>query len=230
MEDGETVPSVKGTLTSVWPRKAGTNSNGDWSFQNVELTDPTGKIKLKLKDREELPKKMKGRMVYVSCIQSDKHGLTGVKRKEEEYQKDGKTVQESILWITGTADISEEQPAGGEAKEPAAPAQPAPETDPVKAARLAAMRIANGMLIALKAADFVLEQYNTDRDGTDLLDADQYQAITSTIFIAMDRQGVVAMLPSHPLPAKPRQAQQQPPTPKPAPAAEPEEDPDSIPF
>jgi hypothetical protein len=218
MGDGESVPAVKGTLTAVYDRKAGENSNGPWSFQDCVLKDSTGEIKVKLKDRDALDKTLKGKVVYLACIKSDKHGMVGVKRKDDEYK--GKVSQ--ILWVTSAAIIDQDAPGADEAQaapqahNEAPPGNDAP--DAVKAARQEAARIANGYIIALAAADFVLSRFNAEHDQT--MTDEQYQAMTSTIFIAIDRHGVIAGLPTGPLP----QAGRKPPEPvKPQPE-------DDLPF
>lgn len=203
MDDGETVPCVSGRITAVYPRKAGSNLKGDWSFQNLVLKDEGAEIKLKIKDRPPIEQSMKGRFVFIHCSKSEKQGLVGVKRKDDEYQ--GKT--EKLLWITGAAHITENAPEGvAQPDLPASREQPYdahkqtdPQPDPVRQCRAEAMRLANGYGIALWAAAYVAETWNAEHDSESCITDEHFRSITATLFIALDRSGALACLPSHPI-------------------------------
>lgn len=137
LDPGETIPSVKGKICALFERKTGTNSTGEWSLQNGELMDASGKIKFCLVNREELDQSWRGRTVYIQCHEGDR-GMTGVKLKEDDYRKVEGIVKKMIS-ITATAQIdiaegsSQRQAAPAPApaksnaqpKQTAAPAQPA---------------------------------------------------------------------------------------------------------
>lgn len=195
---GETVPSVRGKLTAIYDRKTGQGQNGEWSLQNCELTDSTGKIKVKLDDRDALPKDWRGREVYISCNNGDK-GLTGIKIKEETYK--GNTSR--ILSVTESAhldDAAAQEPPQDEpapAKAPkAAPTQAAPaQAKPVngngngnggkESIKAYLNRQANLYLHCMEAAKYVVDTF--DNLHPDSISPDHFQGVCSCLFIQASR-------------------------------------------
>ena len=102
MDHDDTVDAVCGTVKDLFPHKAGNNSNGSWSLQNLTLVDQTGEIKIQVKDRDALPSNMKGRAIIIHCNQGQK-GKTGLKAKDDNY----KGVSSRIVSVTPTAHIIE---------------------------------------------------------------------------------------------------------------------------
>lgn len=103
--EGFTPSSVTAKITKVWPRKAGENNNGPWSFQVVE----TDGGRLKLKNLPEFPQTRVGQTVTLRANQSQKHGLTGIKVNHEQYN--GKTyhqlvVTDSCKWEWGASTMN----------------------------------------------------------------------------------------------------------------------------
>lgn len=91
MVEGFTPPAVTVRIKKVHPRKEGTNNNGAWSFQNVEVDGG----KLKLKGLPEFPKAREGQVVTLKANQSQQHGLTGIKVNHEEYN--GNTYHQLVI-------------------------------------------------------------------------------------------------------------------------------------
>lgn len=225
LEDDIAVPAFKGKVKQIFKRHTGNNARGDYSFQGIILVDADGdEIEAKLKDRDELPAKLKGKHVCIVSHKGDR-GWTGVKTKDDEYQ--GKTKR--ILWITGSAEIvpGENMPAEGDDvvvstdnSDPAAtassqqddpparanhpanhPAKPT-QGDPVRDAKVAALKRANLLAIAVRAADSMLQVYHDS--GKVNPTPELHQACTMSIFISMDRQGMADDLPVAPVyPSKP---------------------------
>lgn len=112
---GFTPPSIDVEITKVGKYRSGTSEHGEWSFQNVEVSDGSGTAYLSLKSIGEMPASKIGKMARISCKHSSKHGLTGLRVQHDE--KNGKkyssiVVTSSALW-TWLSDKDE-------------PAQPAP--------------------------------------------------------------------------------------------------------
>lgn len=91
MVEGFTPPAVTVRIKKVHPRKEGTNNNGPWSFQNIEVDGG----KLKLKGLPEFPKAREGQVVTLRANQSQQHGLTGIKVNHEEYN--GNTYHQLVI-------------------------------------------------------------------------------------------------------------------------------------
>ncbi len=75
--------------------------------------------------------------------------------------------------------------------------QPAPAGN-TAAAKVFMGRAANAMLLCLKAAEYVGKTY-TDKSPAMIITPEQFQAITSTFFIAMDKRGLVDCMPVKPM-------------------------------
>lgn len=89
--EGFTPPSATVKIKKVWPRKAGENTNGPWSYQNVEVEGG----RLKLKNLPEFPKAREGQTVKLTANPSKHHGLTGIKVNHEEYN--GNTYHQLVV-------------------------------------------------------------------------------------------------------------------------------------
>lgn len=113
LDVGETVPSVRGKIKTLFERTSGSNNKGDWSFQNGTLASADGKaiIKFKMKDCDELPMSWKGKEVVLCSVDSGRK-MTGLYVKEDEYKGD----TYKYLHITPTAEITLAGKADGKGK------------------------------------------------------------------------------------------------------------------
>jgi len=204
---GETVPAVKGTIKQVFDQNKGTNSHGDWKLQNIVLTDSAGEIKVKIADRDPIPGNWKGKLVCIECNDGGK-GMTGIKAKDDEYR--GKVTR--ILSVTPTAHITLVDANGGQAQQTQQPpvqqqSQPPAQTQQASANQTAPANppATNGNGSAVSAAatqrsrDYyrVMSAVQTMRQGWDkehpqaLMTDAHFQAACSTVFIQLQRDGVI---------------------------------------
>jgi len=209
LDHDEPIPSVKGTVKKIYPRSAGTNEKGSWSFQNFVLTGEGTEITVKMKDREELPKGFLNRLVYIVSNQGEK-GMSGVKAKDDEYKE--KTTR--VIWVTPSASIdlltdeggndaprNQEPPRQQEPpprqSSPAPASAPAPTSDGnLKEVRATLMQNANLYLLCSKAVENVVaagykKSFNRD------MDVQQKQGATASLFIQMTRSGMQSQMPAH---------------------------------
>jgi hypothetical protein len=94
--------AIEGTITFIGDRRKGEGEHGEWSFQTIALTNPTGdKLDVKLKDREQMTNDWKGKTVRIASTVNSKGNRTGLYAITEEH--DGKTYQKAKA--TATADI-----------------------------------------------------------------------------------------------------------------------------
>jgi hypothetical protein len=124
MHDGTPVEAVKGKIKGMFEYKSGVKNKKPWSFQNLTITDGTTDIKVTLCGRPELEASFKGKQVCILSHFGD-HGMTGIKAKDDSYEKDGETVTNRILWVTGSAEITSSLPAGEIGKESSTDKPPA---------------------------------------------------------------------------------------------------------
>jgi hypothetical protein len=83
---GVTVDGILGTITKVYERKEGNNSNGDWSFQSAQFTDEDGNsCKLKFKNHPAVSNSIVGRKVEILTVGDSK--AKGVSIDEHEGKK-----------------------------------------------------------------------------------------------------------------------------------------------
>lgn len=206
MSAGEPVPSLRGKVTNVFKRFTGTNDHGDWSIQTIVVRDETGEAKLKIVDRDEIPKTWQGHEVHAFCKAGDK-GLTGLKIEDDEYRnkvtKIVKVTPSATLDLaevtaqpTPTADLNDDQIPGAEvppqpAAPPAAPAAPAAPAKPSNGVTYDAEKdIAHWARLYLRcmdAADWV--QTKRTEAVKPPMTPDHYQACVSSLFIQATRNG-----------------------------------------
>ena len=96
LEDGEIIPSIRGTIVDVYERKTGSNDKGEWSIQNATISGDGVKVDLKVHNRDDI-KPFKGKVVLISCKDGSK-GLTGVYALHDTYG--GKTTKKVKLTAT----------------------------------------------------------------------------------------------------------------------------------
>lgn len=98
------VMCVRGTITKLYQAKTGEGGSGPYSFQNAELKDATGTIKVTFSSNEQ-PMSCKGKVVTIRAFKSDKHGWVGLKVEDREFEQNGEPKQERQLKVSGTAEI-----------------------------------------------------------------------------------------------------------------------------
>lgn len=202
LADGIPITRLDGVLKETYKPKTGTNSKGDWQVQEAVLQLPDGEVKLKAWNVGDL-KDLKGQQIVVEAHKSDRHGWTGCFKEVENYN--GKTYHR--VKLTESCKISQANDATPTAatvsearKVFASPATTVEydEDTAVRDARGFAMKMANALLIALEATRYVAGEFEKKHLG-ESLSGEQQQAMCSSIFISMDKQGVGSKLPSHPL-------------------------------
>lgn len=218
LQAGEIVPSVRGVLKEVWDRNSGQNAKGDWALQNLLLVDESGKdIKVKLQDRDAVPKTWKGREVYIYCNDGGK-GLTGIKAKDDEYR--GKVSR--ILSVTPSAHVELAVPASTPVptSEPTQNPEPARRPDPepkqetktngnghsngngqngnpfadVGKVKKGLNKLANLYLHCLEAGCYVRRTYEASHQVQ--MTNEQFQGCVSSLFIQATRTGLDGITPT----------------------------------
>lgn len=136
LPDATIVHAFKATIKKAFKRNPVTGFDegqfGPKSYEDLLCTDGVNEIKVVLNSREPLDPKLVGKSVYFNSYQGER-GWSGVKTKDST-DKAGKTRR--VLWVTGTADITDaanlpdsDQEARGTpaaAREPATEQRPAP--------------------------------------------------------------------------------------------------------
>lgn len=212
---GEQVPAIRGTISEVGKRYAGTNEHGEWSIQNATLQTPEGIIKLKVMNREPLSVQ-KGCPVWLRSVDGNK-GLSGLYAEDDEYR--GKSTR--IIKVTPSALIELEEPPPGPPADPGSerwtPPQPptpaAPEPHPTHSTVPPAPSAPTGAqgdhtasqkpttspadhalfnwtklyLRCMEAADWIVcERMDAHKQA---MSSDHYQACVSSLFIQATRNG-----------------------------------------
>src|ERR1017187_3640544 len=199
-------------------------TKGEYRFQHVIAEDQLGdKIDVTLKDRPVINKGNIGKQItLLAKVQTGAHaGLKGLKAADNTNKKTEET--ERVLWATPACEViignvpEKEEPEND--SNPPEPDNAEPETEApsarkvtiapaakpdaatssgVKDARHFLSRSINAMLLCLDAASYVAQAFQ-GKWGMEM-QADQFQAITSTFFIKLDKSGVIDTLPTAPLP------------------------------
>lgn len=221
MADKQPVACVAGTVTKIWPRRSGSNSNGDWSIQNLMIKGTCGtEIGIQLKDREEFGKENGNRFIILEAKVGDK-GMSGLYIFDDEYQ--GKTTRK--LKATPTAQISwggeptKQQPAQSGNTQPPhdpdwpevqqnyspadehAPARKQPDNhanEAMREAKRTIVQIVNLHLLVAKAVEKQEAPNFKKATGMDMTEAQRQGAIGS-VFIEACKQGLVRSMPTSPM-------------------------------
>jgi hypothetical protein len=127
LEVDETVLAVRGTVKRVWDRNEGTGDNGDWSVQNVVISDGKKELKVAVWNHDPIPVKWKGKEVLIECSKSEKHGWVGVKTEDNEHK--GKITRQLKVTKAGEINLASERDEGGGDDEPAPDKKKSAPTD-----------------------------------------------------------------------------------------------------
>jgi hypothetical protein len=216
LDDQMPIALVRGKVTQIFKAKRGPGDDGNpWSFQNLKLKDATGERKVVLKNRDDVPMDWRGKEIVIEGHHGEK-GWSGIYASDNEYN--GKTTRE--IKVTGSAGVflasevrdsesssqapSQKAPpaAANGSKTASAPAvgseQPdkrATQLQAIKAAKSKAARLANLFTIAIDAVEAIVVPHWNEAIGSDTMSEDQHQAAISTLFIAMQRDGLDTDLP-----------------------------------
>jgi hypothetical protein len=199
LDSNSIVNSFSGTVTKVSDHKSGKSEKGPWSFQHLRVSDGKGDdIKVTLKDRPEVPKSFLNSSVLIQAHNGDK-GWSGVKAVDDTYND--KT--ERILWVTGSAKISNGEPeTNGSANQssPPPPAQNIPVAgsgDPVKDTRTFLGRLSNLYGMCLDTACEIGRAHEARNKMN--MPPEQFQAVASSLYIAASTAKFHLQLPSAPM-------------------------------
>lgn len=98
--------SISGKITRVWDKKSGTGDYGEWSFQNIVVTDDTGDMTVCLKNRkDELTNQDVDKAITIRAKETTK-GILGVKVEKESWEKDGEPQEKVKVVITPSGVIT----------------------------------------------------------------------------------------------------------------------------
>jgi len=220
MDFGEKVPSVKGKISNIYDQTTGQNNYGDWAIQNIEICDPAdpkAKIKVKLFDQQEVPKVWRNKLIYLECVEGDK-GIKGIEIAKDTYKLKEGAPPRKMLEVRRDAQISlaeaepppasqaaapaasqGEQPAGAAQAQPARPAGKTPDQAFAESQRHVAdamkflNRRANSYELVMRAVDYLARRRS---DQGKAITPDHYQAICASLYISLDRAGMVDPIPT----------------------------------
>ena len=200
LDENSIVNSFSGTVTKVSDRKAGKSDKGPWSFQHLRVSDGKGDdIKVTLKDRPDYPKAMVNSSILIQAHNSEK-GWTGMKATDDTYNEK----KERILWVTGSAIISNGDATNGSAPQPAsttaAPAQNVPiaaSGDPIKDTKHLLGRLSNLYGMCLDTACEIGKAHEARNSMN--MPPEQFQAVASSLYIACKDAKMHLQLPATPM-------------------------------
>jgi len=188
LPDKAQVLELHGTLKSVWPRENKDGNYGPYTTQNIVVTDATGQVTVGLRSQGEIPQSAKGSDIKIACT-SGERGLSGLAVRR---YTDKAGQPKMLLQATGQASVT--ITAGSSAPAPAAAAQ-APDRNPVAVdPKTGLAKATNLMLACIEAGDNVYRHYMHSHGEP--MEASQYQAVVSTLFIWADKQGMVLSMPT----------------------------------
>jgi hypothetical protein len=119
-DDGQTVFTIAGTLSALYPVKKGEGAKGPWEFQNGKMKDSEGtEIDISFSSNSQ-PTSAKGKKITIRAVKTDQHGWNGIKVEDQSFTPQGQNepVNKRVLKISGSANIEYDgeaasKPAGG---------------------------------------------------------------------------------------------------------------------
>lgn len=216
MEEDMPVTGLKGKITKIWKWRNGNDGEREWSFQDVELTDGEVTVTVTLKNREQLAESWKGKQVHILAKHGEK-GWTGLRAKFDDYKQKNVVLMTPSAKIVATANLMDkptdsDEPTpeeDGDLAPQRPPARPVPaqrtaaqataagQMDSYRQARALAGKCLNAHKIAIDAA-INWATYVTNKHGI-TVPFDQVSTHATSIFIKLDRDGVIDELPTGPI-------------------------------
>lgn len=224
MDPGELIPAISGTIKTVMAHKTGENNFGPWSIQFLRITDSSGRdIKVKVGNRDEIPKSAKGETIYLEAGKDEHGNLVDLKRIDETYKGNTEAVVDlrnrATMEIVGQSVDHGQAPAQGDAPQEApetfeganhttpppstsqggnqaAPRPPQSQTAQAdREAKIAAAKLKNLCVLARKAA--VQARGELKALGIEIEEGG-VQAMASSIYIQLTREGHQGRISHHP--------------------------------
>lgn len=132
MQAGTPIEAVAGVVVAITEYKTGQNRYGDWSIQNVTITDGQARLKVKVVNHQEVTKEwMNHRLFFIAGVGKKAGGTVGLKVELDTY----KNVTSTIVSCTEAGSLCGTEPEGsGQQYLPAPPAAaPSPAAAPARA-------------------------------------------------------------------------------------------------
>lgn len=214
---------VQGVLKTIWEPHTGTNSRGAYSIQKGSILIDGVEVGIFLKDREEIPKSAKGKIIVFETNNGAK-GHTGVYTMDDEYKGEKKR----LINVTASGLMSYLDPSEEPKQPPAKPQQqqphdayeeaephreparePAAARDPMKDMLAAiaeaddyATQIANLQLLCLIKVDHYIAPRFQEKTGK-MLSETERASLAMNMIIEMQRNGMARKLPRQEARSKP---------------------------
>ncbi len=181
------IEAISGVLTKVWDYKEGSGQYGPYSFQNGELKDSTGVIRVTFSNHPDM-KRFVNQLIILSSYAGDR-GLSGVMADDNTYEN--KTTRQ--IKVTKTANI---EVANGQnnapAAPPASPNAPAGSGQPTRPAGNAELDLRMALIPALNAMHIIEQVATAQSDASDAdFDPVNFGGKCAQLFKRMDAQGLV---------------------------------------
>lgn len=218
MDPGETIPAISGTIKTILAHKSGTNEFGDWSIQFLRIADSAGnEIKVKIGNRDEIPKSWKGETIYFEAGKDDKGNLVDLKRGAESYKGNTEAIidvrgRSTMEVAGGSSQEAQDRPESSSRPQQAALSRPTQQDEPKPQAKaqttqskdlnadrevkIAAARLKNLCVLSRKAAVQAREEL---KDLGLQCDEAAVQSMASSIFIQLTREGHQHRIDHHPM-------------------------------
>jgi hypothetical protein len=186
--NGQVVGCIKAKLTSLYEEKTGEKDGRHWQLQNGEFTDDAGtKMRVCFSNCTQ-PVSAKGKVLIIKSVQSQQHGLQGVKVEDDSYEKNNKQVEVRQLRITSTADITYE---GGAPQSAPSSGQGSPASSGPGLAKSNA-NVKQSVTDMLDCQTTLYSLVNERLKGVDGISEVAKVSMTNTLFIECAKAGLIS--------------------------------------
>lgn len=204
-EDEFNPQSFKGEVKRVYDFKEGEGARGKWTLQPILVSSGGKEVRVVFSGRNQYASTdIEGTEIYAKAHPTKSGGYSGLKVKISEWK--GEKKKELFVYESADVSFGDEDKGSAiidypktDAKTETASDNESFETfeaneDAVDAVKKALTKSANMMLVCLDAAKYVKSQYEGKHD-TEMTD-DQFQAISSSLFINADKRGLINEMPN----------------------------------
>lgn len=202
--------AFRADIKKVYEAKEGVSANGNWRLQPCLVSDGKNDIRVVFSGRNAFsPSDLEGKELFAQAYKSKAGNISGIKLKVSEWK--GKEKKEVFIYEAarlsfgdedaGTATFASDNESERKIVKEGSIKQSTDEfeefsksEDNIQGAKQDLAKSANLMLLCLDASRFVKTEYE-GKHGSQMTD-DQFQAITSSLFINADKRGLISKMPS----------------------------------
>lgn len=192
MATGMPIPLFQGKVKKVWKPKTGEKDGKEWSMQNIVFHSSKGDLQATVWNAPECPRTWEEEEVTIESFKGPK-GWIGTITSEYQGKMQLKVSDKAKIQL---ASKHKEKAEDNLPYNEDPPREPRPVASSPDDAKTFLKKAANMMLMCLKTATDIRAAYTLDNRGEEMT-PEQFQAVTSSLWIVCDRKGLISTMSEH---------------------------------